>query len=457
MSAPGWGITPNTGRSIYEDAAEAGLSWYEAGVMNGLTGDHLKVAVAAQRIARGYAKMYSRPWPVEDVDARDGAETLRLAQEGTRWSEIVSRLGYASEEQAREHMRSTAVRVGVDTSGIERTQFGRLAYERRLVTPDWSQIAAEMGSMENTVKVAAGEYAQATGREWPLRYKPPEWGRMAYDRRAESMESWKTIAADFGLDWEYLSKEAKEYAQANGRPWPMPTSPRLFRDTGAEAYALRAEKRLSWEEIGERLGVSRAWALRMAQRHVGETGAEWPIRTVDAESVEETAYALRTQGNGWDEVAQTMMCSHGVAQDRARRFAVRTGRPWPIVMPPVRKSFSARAKEAYDRGYVGKESWHDLAEALGYANGQSCQNSARVYAERFGLPLHIRRRGRITRDEDRPRRAYEARVANPTASWGAIGKGLGYKVWRSAYTAARNWATTQGLPWPLPEVSNDAT
>lgn len=421
---------------IYHEAL-TGSSWYEAGVLAGLKGHHHQVIGTAVRMAKAYAKLYRNEWPLPDVDARDGQAALDAAMQGSSWEDVASALQYQSATQAEEHALVAAQRTGVDLSKLHQLRLGRAAYTQRLVTADWKSIAQALGSLENTVKVAAEVYATATKSPWPLRYKPPAWGEIAYKRRAESNETWKTIAADLGLEWEYLCKEAREYARKTGKPWPLPIPPRLYRDTGKEAYELRRDKRLTWIAIADHLGVSRAWALRSAQRYVREdTKLVWPIRMPEAESVEQEAYDLRCEGHGWEDVAELMGCSLGVAQDRARRFAERNGKRWPIEMAPVRKTFSARAKEAYERGYGKKESRHDIAKDLNYSCGQSCQNSARVYAERFGLPLHIRRRGKLTRDHDRPRVAYEMRRDNPEASWTEIGEKLGYKAWRSAHTAA---------------------
>jgi len=437
---------------IYHEAL-TGSSWYEAGVLAGLKGHHHQVIGTAVRMAKAYAKLYRNEWPLPDTDARDGHAALHRALLGESWDEVATALQYQSPAQAEEHAQAAAQRTGVDLSNLTRLRLGRAAYVRRQTTADWKAIAAALGSMENTVKVAAEVYAKETKSPWPLRYKPPAWGEIAYKRRAESNETWKTIAADLGLDWEYLCKEAREYALKTDSPWPLPIPPRLYRDTGKEAYELRRDKKLSWVAIANHLGISRAWAIRSAQRYVRENPKlPWPIRMPEAESVEQEAYELRIEGHGWEDVAEMMGCSLGVAQDRARRFAGRSKKAWPIKMAPVRTSFSARAKAAYERGYVGKESWHDLANELGYSGSQSCQNSARVFAERFGLPLHIRRRGKLTRDHDRPRVAYEMRRDNPEASWTEIGQKLGYKAWRSAYTAANKWAEKNGLTWPLGET-----
>lgn len=437
---------------IYHEAL-TGSSWYEAGVHGGLKGHHHQIVGTAIRMAKAYAKLYRNEWPLPDSDAQDGQAALHSAMQGLSWEEVAKALQYQSAAQAEEHAMTVAQRTGVDLTRLSQLRLGREAYTRRQVTADWKTIAAALGTMENTVKVAAENYARATKSPWPLRYKPPAWGEIAYKRRAESDETWKVIASDLGLDWEYLCKEAREYALKSGKQWPLPVPSRLYRDTGKEAYELRRDKRLTWIAIADHLGVSRAWGLRSAQRYVRENPKlSWPIRMPEAESVEQEAYELREEGHGWGDVAELMGCSLGVAQDRARRFAERAKKAWPIKMAPVRKTFSARAKEAYERGYVGKESWHDVAEDLGYSGGQSCQNSARVYAERFGLPLHIRRRGKLTRDHDRPRVAYEMRRNNPEASWTEIGQKLGYKAWRSAYTAANTWAEKNGLPWPLGET-----
>jgi len=425
--------------------------------------------------AKAYAQATGKPWPIVFAKPKPPPKPPKIPTPPITLTAEQGKIAYFQKLWHNQNWSVIATNLEDENATVKRLQeatkayalsegkpwpvrhdpyaWGALIYARRVEANIlWKEIAGEFGSLENTVKVAAKKYALHAKQTWPLRYRPPAWGEIAYKRRAESNESWKVIADDLGLDWEYLIKEAKKYALNSNSPWPMPVPARLYRDTAAEAYHLRATERLSWVDIGVRLGISRAWAIRSAQQHVKTHNAPWPIRLEKAESVEETAYVMREQGHGWEDIAETMKCSLGVAQDRARRFAVRTGKPWPLQIAPVRTVFSARAKEAYERGYKGHEPWPEVAKDLDYANGQSCQNSARVYAERFGLPLHIRRRGKLTRDPDRPRQSYEARQNDPAASWSEIGERLGYKAWRSAFTAAQNWAEDNGLPWP-PETA----
>lgn len=432
------------GRTLYQEA-ECGVSWYEAGVSAGLTGSHIKVSVAAQRLAKAYARTYRQPWPLDDVDALEGKEALRLVTEGASWDEVATQLHYESAAEAQEHVKAVAHRAGVP---VEVVSLGKRVYDLRAKDSNWDSVATAAGVPVKTARRAVIQYARAMNMPWPIRYKAPAWGQIGYERRVQTGEMWHAIADDLGLNWEYLAQEAKIHAQSRGLRWPLPPSPRPHRDTGEEAYELRAQERISWEAVGAALKVSKAWALLTAQHHAKDTGKRWPIREAVAESVEAEAYQMRTTGVGWADVGTAQGCPRKVAMERARRHAARTGLTWPIPVAPVRTTFSARAKAAYERGYVKKEQWQDIAADLGYTDEQSCRNSARSYAERFGRPLPIQRRHMTMRVPDRPRQVYEAKVSSPQSSWAEIGRAYQYRAWRSAYTAASQYAKKSNLPWP---------
>lgn len=569
---------PGQGLLIYEDAI-GGASWYQAGTVNGLTGDREVVAKRARTLAGTYARTYRQEWPLEEVDAKDGvddpeadararavaeqqareeaeraavelarmsakaaaaakaaaekeaaeeakrvaeaekakraAEKKRLAAEnkeaekaaslakkkatdkrakerareraraakaaereakeaakraaaekaaaekvakvasdavealldGASWEDVARMFKFPSEADARTVVAAFAQTRGGNIEQLEDARFGRAIYARRVQCPDWKSLAQEFSSSVNRLRRSTVAYARLAGRPWPLRFEAPDWGALAYKERSEKKVSWPTISATLGRDHDYIRKAAHEHAKATGKPWPIVIND----DVGERCYQLRSQEGLSWEAIAERFDISKAWAIREARRHALTVKSKWPIPLHD---VFQEAYQLRAQGHGWKEIRDKQGCNLGVAIDRARKYAAREGLPWPVKVAPVRTTHSPKAKAAYERGYVAKEPWAEVASSLGYRSVASCQNSAREYADTSGLPLDIVRRRGAVRDVMRPRLAYEQKAANPDAPWETIRVALNYQTTQTAIWSAKQWAVRNNRPWPIRGASH---
>ena len=414
-------VLPGADALIYEEAL-SGATWYSAGISVNLPGPMDTIGARARRIAGMYARLYRQEWPLPDVDARSAEEEARAAEALLRRREAEA----AALALAEEH------------------KFGKLLYEQRLLTRDWSRIAKVVGFPYRHSKKAAEAYARAYSLRWPIRVNQHACGAEAYRRRVELKEPWEVVAKAVRRSRDYVRRAAQAHAENSGLPWPV-----LLRDYGPEVYRLRYEEKLQWEEIAARCHISRAWAIREADRYKATLPKPRPSpnNTMD---VDERAYVLRAMGKGWTEVRRILGCAQSIAVERAKRHAAATGKPWPIEIAPVRTNFSAQAKAAYERGHVVKEPWSTVAESLGYASEMAAMMAARRYADRRNLPMDIGRRRMLGRDGDRLQQAYERRAGNPKESWEAIGVALGYPGAPSAHTAARTWAKRNGLPWPLP-------
>jgi hypothetical protein len=419
---------PGNDAIIYEEALSS--TWHAAGVVVGLTGPVELVAARARRMASAYARLYRKTWPLQDVDERSDAEVRRLLEEAAE---------AARAEEARKAREAELARI---------LPFGKLLYERRLVSTDWSAIAKEVGFPYRHSKQAAQAYAEHAGLPWPVRdTEVHDCGEDAYRRRVEKKEPWPVVAEALGRTTDHVRKAAHGYATRTGKPWPV-----VLKDFGPEVYRLRFVEQLTWEEVAARCHISRAWAIREANRHVATLPD--PLPPPSTKGVDEQAYTMRAGGMGWKAIRARMKCSHSVAMERAKRHAEKIGKPWPIELPPVRTTHSPAAKAAYERGHVAREPWDVVAASLGYANVASAKTSARCYADRCNLPLDIRRRVGVTRNNARPRLAYERKAAHPEEAWSTIGAQLGYPSVQSAHTAARTWARKHSLPWPLPGDSD---
>lgn len=447
---------PGTDALIYEEA-QTEVSWCAAGRAFGLLGPYEKVAARARVMAGTYARTYRRPWPLVEVDALDGSEAFGMAVEARQekrpswkitgwevpdWAEVAAALGYVSAADAEKAARDYAARSGRDILKLRTAHFGKLVYDARKDSSDWSAIAKAVGFPYRHCREVASAYAKAAGLPWPPPPPPRDCGEAAYARRVEKKESWETIGETLGRDWEYARRAAKGYAERVGKPWPIPVV-----DYGPEAYRLRFRHNLPWDEVAERLHISRSWAVREANRHAADI--KRPLPPQSTADVDETAYLFREQGLGWAEISERMKSSRSVALERAHRFAEAHGKPWPIVHPPVRKP-SPKAKAAYERGYVAEEPWEEVATSLGYTSVASAKTSARCYADRHHLPLGIRRRRTYQRDDSRPGRAYDRKVADPSVTWEAIREALGYRSVQATHTAARLYAQRNVKAWPLP-------
>ena len=404
---------PGQDALIYDEAGY-GSTWYDVGISYGYEGTRLDVSSRARRVAHSYARRYGKPWPLEEADALSEKAEARLA---------------------------------VEAEMEETHRLGKILYESRRTTVDWTAIAEQVGVPVKSALPAAKAYALAYDLPWPVVPERLDCGQFAYSRRADHKEPWPVIAKSAGHAPDYMRKAAQCYALRTGNPWPI-----ILKDFGPEAHRLRTEENLTWDEVAARCHISRSWAIREARRYQATLGAPPPAAT---SSVEARAYEMRVQGKGWAEIRTTLGCAQSVAIERAKRHACANGFEWPIKAPRVCTKHSPQAQAAYERGYIAKESWEDVAASLGYASVSSAQASARCYADACNLPLDIVRRRCIPRVFNRPERTYRLKVESPSTSWEDISKMVGYPSLQSAHTAARTWALRNALPWPIPGVYSE--
>jgi len=442
----------------------SGQTWYGASQCSDqVRGDHLRRITAARRIAKGHARMYGEPWPIEGADKRDGQEAYTLLrnvspeeiaerldylsveeawdhaqkfaeandrkfpppvpsgkgaqaytlrkEENIPWEDIAEKLGYARSVSAIRAARQYAVAVGekwpltlprIKVSvlgkdayelrakqvkwedigerlkrhkdscskaarqyardnqlpwppfeGPDGDKVGQEAYKRRETNFDlWSDIASDLGLATDACRRYAEIWAGNNNKQWPIS-APKDFrrhaGKSAYERRAETFESWPDIGKALDRDEGYVLKAAKDHAEQHGLPWPVPfpegmDPESIRRDTGLEAYKLREERRMGWVEIAETLEVSRAFAVRQAREHASRENKPWPIDIPDPS--QERCYKLRSEGLSWFAVAAEVQIAVSTAQDRAKRWAKRSGLPWPV---PVQSTVNPVYSEADSR------------------------------------------------------------------------------------------------------------
>jgi len=434
-----------------------GLSWPEIA-------DAVDASITHSiRQAKLHAESNHLPWPVPlpawrppttaELEKK-GRRAYELRSGGKSWKEIGTELGIwarLATKAAALHAKATGLRWPI-IQGYEE-DLGERAYHLRISSMEgWRWVAKEMGSKKGVVFARAKEWALAEGVLWPPKDIIPSTAQRAYELRAGEYLTWHEIGKKLGKVSDFCGKEAKKWALENELPWPIVPStervPEMKRfHTGESAYKLRGSGS-TWVETAKALGISKAWAVRTARDYAIKARVEWPIVLFD-EDVNRQAYNLRLEGFSWDEIAEKQAVNLSSARDRARKHAKASGEPWPTRVAPVRRGHSENAQRAYEMGYLERVPWKEVAEILGYSMCQSALNSAKVYAQRFDLPYHEQKRRGGTRDPTRLRRSYEMKRDNPDQTWSTISKELGYRANRAAFTAARQYAEKEGLPWPL--------
>lgn len=118
---------------------------------------------------------------------------------------------------------------------------------------------------------------------------------------------------------------------------------------GKRAYEARQQGQ-SWAEIAAMLALSgssdpESAATNVAKKYAKERGLPWPLRVVRASAApvapkerpeleqQKRAYEARSQGRPWDEVMREAGYRHVPnAMGGAKRYALREGKSWPIVL-----------------------------------------------------------------------------------------------------------------------------
>jgi hypothetical protein len=205
------------------------------------------------------------------------------------------------------------------------------------------------------------------------------------------------------------------------------------------------------------------------------------------ESAGQQVYNARSKGALWSIACHVagVRIREGLAA--AREYADANDLPWPPEVPPqktpneflgtrelrqlISETFrpryntltSEQERVAYERRKRG-DTWTTIAADLGFKEPQLCRHGAERYAKRCGL-LPPSRRVPMTRKKrgGRPQKkggrlwrglvAYRERLVKGD-SWKVIAERLGYNAeYKSGYhaaVAARSFAETEGLPWPVP-------
>ena len=171
--------------------------------------------------------------------------------------------------------------------------------------------------------------------------------RMAYELRLKKGLTWIQISSrlwkDPGKQPRIAHSAARRYAIKNGLDWPMVESRKKHDPKSAEAYRLRAEERMGWREIGEKLW-RKSESPNLTQRscqaariHSDRTGLPWPIR-MKADPRNEEAYRLRAdEQTDWLDIGKSMWS--GTASsivNRAYRAALAHSRRMGLIWPPER-------------------------------------------------------------------------------------------------------------------------
>ena len=119
-----------------------------------------------------------------------------------------------------------------------------------------------------------------------------------------------------------------------------------------------------------------------------------------------TAYALRVQGQTWDDIAAILMPpsanteggnSASAVLNVAKKYAKANGLSWPIHLTPQPDPApvvevpqeDSRQKRAYTLRVSGL-SWNDVARATQYKHAAHTVTAARKHAVRMGLPWPIK-------------------------------------------------------------------
>jgi len=188
----------------------------------------------------------------------------------------------------------------------------------------------------------------------------------------------------------------------------MGTQPNQFQgsgitveETGREMYVARWSTGLPWKRIAEDFGVSENVANQYARRFAIRFGAIWPIKKqvkmvrteLKGKKVYEAACMLVISNPGvspFNHLGIMLGLTTNTVRAHARAYARMNEKPWPIPTPYV-PSWGEISYELRD-GTDCKMSWVEIQGRVGFKHTTHCIAAARKWAQKNGLPWPIQRR-----------------------------------------------------------------
>ena len=235
---------------------------------------------------------------------------------------------------------------------------------------------------------------------------------------------------------------------------------------GQAAYeAVCADPKAGWSRIAQRIGAASANATGMAARRYAErTGRPWPPRERPRRVPEEGPVGSRAYrwmvahpGASWPECGEALGADQPErTRDRAYSWAKANGAEWP---PPGTRAATrgggGRAEQvlAWMREHPGRE-WSDAAEACGLPSGRVARQTAYAYVRRKGGTWPPE--GAETAGQLRRMEGSRGRKAYEAADSGPAASWQEVEAQCGiprARAVAAAYAARQGLPWPPPGLA----
>jgi site-specific DNA-adenine methylase len=156
----------------------------------------------------------------------------------------------------------------------------------------------------------------------------PPFGQQAYELRRDEVLSWDEIAVRLAHPrFRRPQDHAANYAKKHQHPWPLPKPPPF----GQRAYEMFRDTDLTWEEVKERLGNPPRPNLRSAAKaHARKYGLTWPPRPPP--NWGKIAYELKQGGMGWEAINDKL--GRRDTRKTASDYAKKQGLTWPLPRPP---------------------------------------------------------------------------------------------------------------------------
>jgi len=229
----------------------------------------------------------------------------------------------------RSHSPAPYTRLGLRLPRVPRSvartvEGGERALDLRVQGLSWQKVARELHCSVELARAGAMDAARRRRIELPSGPRRGARrtvnGAEAYRLRWEAL-TWAEIAARVGAGSTYtVWRAARAYANERGFVMPaMQPSRREPKVDAAPAYTLFVEERLSWLEIGRRLGctgfAARLAAEREAERRRLPLAPRRRKTWIDVDRVKR----LRGAGWMWAQIATELGCSESGLRSALRR------------------------------------------------------------------------------------------------------------------------------------------
>lgn len=257
----------------------------------------------------------------------------------------------------------------------------------------WEAIAILVGaSTPESANEGAKQYAQKKGEPWPV---PDPWPDFAFALAGGGMK-----LVDIAREMKTSTTLAERMIRGQRRFFRRAT--RRF-GKACFAYEVRALKGLSWNWIGRAIETDEKSISKQAREYAETHGLPWPPqmqeasqRYTKARAIGRLCYEARSEWHWqWKKIREVLLFSgsSGVFT-AAEAYARRNNLPWPLEIPrqPKEDPSYARRKRAYElrRAGVG---WTEIAQDVGYKNGPVAAKAVRDYTnvEKLMWPVEIER------------------------------------------------------------------